>query len=48
MRTTEEIAFRLSSFSPRISIKTASLCGYEFVLIGSSGKNFAVEYKKNR
>ncbi len=42
----QTMAFVINSFSSEISIKNVSFGGDEFVVIGSSGKNFAAAYKR--
>ena len=42
----QAMAFVINSFSSEISIKNVSFGGDEFVVIGSSGKNFAAAYKR--
>lgn len=42
----QTMAFVINSFSVDISIKNVTFGGEEFVIIGSSGKNFAAAYKR--
>ncbi len=42
----ETIAFPISSFEGGISIKNVTFGGEDFVVIGSSGKNYAAAYKR--
>ncbi|MCH7723687.1 MAG: DUF3179 domain-containing protein [Bacteroidetes bacterium] len=42
----QTMAFVINSFSADVSVKNVSFGGEEFVVIGSSGKNFAAAYKR--
>jgi hypothetical protein len=42
----QTMAFVINSFSSEVSVENVSFGGEEFVVIGSSGKNFAVAYKR--
>jgi hypothetical protein len=42
----QTMAFVINSFSSEVSIENVSFGGEEFVVIGSSGKNFAAAYKR--
>jgi hypothetical protein len=42
----QTMAFVINSFSTEVSIKNVSFGGDEFVVVGSSGKNFAAAYKR--
>jgi len=42
----QTMAFVINSFSADVSVKNVTFGGEEFVVIGSSGKNFAAAYKR--
>jgi len=42
----QTMAFVINSFSTEVSVENVSFGGDEFVVIGSSGKNFAAAYKR--
>jgi hypothetical protein len=42
----QTMAFVINSFSSEVSVENVSFGGEEFVVIGSSGKNFAAAYKR--